>query len=95
MAGLEEALQRQTLWGDKVTVGDVTVTPQSQALTICWSKGGFVWHRPTAILVDRGDHTERVPIVDLTRIVQWGLLGLGLVFSMVTLILSARERRLK
>ena len=83
----------QTASGDKVTVGDVTVTPQSQALIIRWPHGGLVWNRPVAILVERGEQTERIPIVDVTRIVQLGLLGLSLVFSMVIFALSVRQRR--
>jgi hypothetical protein len=93
MAQFKEILQWQTISGDKVTIGDVNVTPQSQALTIRWPHGGLVWNRPVAILVERGEQTERFPIVDVTRIVQLGLLGLSLVFSVVIFALSVRQRR--
>lgn len=93
MARLKEMLQWQTISGDKVTVGDVTVTPQSRALTIRWPYGGFVWNRPVAVLVKRGEQTERIPIVDVTRMAQLGLLGLSLVFSMIICVLSIRRRR--
>jgi len=93
MARLKEMLRWQTLSGDKVTVGDVTVMPQSKALTICCPRGGLVWNRPVGILVERGEQTERIPIVDVTRIAQLGLLGLSLVFSMVIFVLSIRRRR--
>jgi uncharacterized membrane protein len=95
MSKLKEILQWQTLSGDEVTVGDITLTPQSQALTIRWPKGGLVWNRPVAVLVERDGQTERIPIVDVTRMAQLGLLGLGLVFSMVIFILSARRRRVQ
>jgi len=93
MVRLREMLQRQTISGDKVTVGDVTVTPQSRALTIRWPYGGFVWNRPLAVLVKRGKQTERIPIVDVTRMAQLGLLGLSLVFSIIIFVLSIRRRR--
>ncbi len=93
MAQLKEILRWQTISGDKVTSGDVNVTPQSQALTIRWPHGGLVWNRPVAILVERGEQTERIPIVDVTRMVQLGLLGLSLVFSIFILLLSVRQRR--
>ena len=83
----------QTISGDKVTVGDVTVTPQSQALTIRWPNGGLVWNRPAAVLVERGEQTERIPIVDVTRIAQLGLLGLSLVLTTMAIVLSVRRRR--
>lgn len=92
MERLEEMLKWQTVSGDKITIGDVTVTPQSQALTIRWPNGGFVWNRPAAVLVERGEQKERVPIVDVTRIVQLGLLGLSLVFIMMTIARSVRRR---
>lgn len=93
MSKLKDVVQWQTISGEEVTIGDVTLTPQSQALTLRWPNGGFVWNRPVAILVERGGQTERVPVVDVTRIAQLTLLGLGLVFSMVTVILSIRKRR--
>jgi hypothetical protein len=95
MSKLKEILQWQTLSGDRVTVGDVSLTPQSQALTIRWPRGGLVWNRPVAVLVERDGQTERIPIVDVTRMAQLELLGLGLVFSMVIFILSARRRRVQ
>jgi hypothetical protein len=95
MSKLKEMLQWQTLSGDRVTVGDVSLTPQSQALTIRWPWGGLVWNRPVAVLVERDGQTERMPIVDVTRMAQLGLLGLGLVFSMVIFILSTRRRRVQ
>jgi hypothetical protein len=93
MTKLEEIIQWQTISGDSTTVGDVTVTPQSQALTIRWPYGGWVWNRPAAVLVERGEQTERIPVVDVTRMAQLGLLGLSLVFSVVIFLLSAQKRR--
>jgi hypothetical protein len=93
MSKLNDVIQWQTVSGEQVTVGDVTCSPQSRALTVRWPNGGFVWNRPTAVLVERGGQTERIPIVDVTRIAQLTLLGLGIVFSIVTLMLSIRKRR--
>jgi len=93
MARFKEMFRSQMLSGDKITVGDVTVTPQSQALTVRWPRGGLVWNRPVAVLVERGEETERIPIVDVTRMAQLGLLGLGLAFSTIIMVLSIRRRR--
>ena len=86
-------VQWQMISGEEVTAGDVTLTPQSQALTVRWPNGGFVWNRPVAVLVERDGQTERIPIVDVTRIAQLTLLGLGLVSSIAALVLSIRQRR--
>jgi hypothetical protein len=39
--------------------------------------GGFVWNRPTAVLVERDGQAHRIRIVDVTRILQVGLLALA------------------
>jgi len=93
---LNEIIKWQTISGEAVTVGDVTVVPQSQALTLHWGRhGGLVWNRPAAILVERGDQTERIPIVDFTRAAQLGLLGFCLAVCMVAFVVSARRRRVR
>jgi hypothetical protein len=89
----EKMLQFQTHSGEAVTVGDATITPQSQALTLRWPNGGFVWNRPTALLVERDGDTERIPIVDVTLVAQLALLGLTVAFSIGILMLSALRRR--
>ena len=58
-----------------VTAGEITITPQSQALIFRWPHGGFVWNRPVAVVVERPGQTQRIPILDLTRILQWSLLA--------------------
>jgi len=93
MSELKDMIQWQTVSGDPVIVGDVSLTPQSQALTIRWPSGGFVWNRPVAVVVEQDGQTERIPVVDVTRIAQFTLIGLSLVFWMVTLFWSLRRRR--
>ena len=91
---LKDVFQVQTVSGQKVAVESVTVTPQSQALIVRLPIGGFVWNRPTAILVERDETAKRFPIVDITRILQLGLLGFSLVLSIVSLVkFSQRKER--
>lgn len=93
MTRLREMLSWETTWGEEVMAGDVTVTPQSKALVMHTPFGGLVWNRPVAVLVEYGERTERMPIVDVTRIVQLGLLGLSVIFTVVVFILSTGRRR--
>ena len=88
-----EIVRRQMLSGEATTVGDITVTPQSEAVTIRWPSGGLVWNRPVAVIVEREGMRERIRVADVTRIVQLGLLGLTLVFSLVFFWLSVRRWR--
>jgi hypothetical protein len=93
MTSFTDVIQWATVSGDPETIGDVTITPQSQALTIRWPLGGFVWNRPVAILVEREHGAERIPITDVTRMAQWSLLGLSIVFSTIAVLRSSRRRR--
>jgi hypothetical protein len=93
MQGPGKFIQRQIVSASPVTVGDITVTPQSQAVTFRWPWGGLVWNRPVAVLVERGGETRRIPVVDVTRVVQLGLLGFGLGLAVVTFVVSMRRRR--
>jgi hypothetical protein len=93
MTGFRDAVQWETVAGDKVTVDDITVTPQSQALVIRWPNGGFVWNRPVAVLVEREGETKRVPITDVTLVARLALFGLGLAFTILTIGLSMKRRR--
>jgi hypothetical protein len=93
MKRLTDFIEWRTASGKPVTVGDVTLTPQSQALTVHWPSGGLVWNRPVAVLVERDEGTEHIPIVDITRVVQLGLLSFSLAFGMVVLLRRIRPRR--
>lgn len=79
-------IQWRTQMGDKTTIGDMTVTPQSQAFTLRLPFWGFVWNRPVAVLVEEGGRVERVPIVDVTRNTILALLGLGVLFSAMVFV---------
>ena len=91
---LKDLFQVQTVSGQPVTVDSTTVTPQSQALIVRLPIGGFVWNRPTAILVEQDKAEKRFPIVDITRILQLLLLGFSLMLSIVSLVkFSQRKER--
>lgn len=51
----------------------------SQTRVIKWQRPFFslFWQQPTASLVEQNGQTRRMPIWDITRIVQLRLLGLG------------------
>ncbi len=77
-------LQWQTHTGQPLTIGDMIVTPQAQALVARFPRGGFVWNRPVALLIARdGQPLQRIPIVDVTRLAQIGLLLSAVMFVML------------
>lgn len=80
MANLSDIVKYELAVGEPTLVGDVTVIPQSQALTIRWPNGGFVWNRPVAVMVEREGAIERIPITDVTLMAQLGFMGLSIAF---------------
>lgn len=55
-------------------------------------RGGFVWNRPSGVIVDENGERVTVPTRDVTRLVQWTLLGLGAAAALAVAI-RARGRR--
>ena len=83
---MTQMLQRETRTGKPITVGERTITPQSQFVMIRFPFGGFVWNRPTAVLVTENNQTHTIPIVDRTRLALWTITGFSLVFSLLVLL---------
>lgn len=60
--------------GDPVTANGVTVTPVTRALVVRMPFFALVWNRPIALRVEHGGRVDKMRIVDVTRVVQVGLL---------------------
>jgi hypothetical protein len=86
MRSVMDVLGAREASAEPVTVGDITVTPRSRALVVRLPMGGLVWNRPTAVLVEQGGQARRIPIVDVTRIFQMGLLGLAVLTASASLL---------
>jgi hypothetical protein len=90
---LKDIIQYQTVSADPIVVGDTRVTPQTQTLTVRLPFGGLVWNRPVAVLVERDDGTQRIPIRNMTRVTQIVLFGLILSFSVIITLVAAQRAR--
>jgi hypothetical protein len=62
------AVTLRTTTGPTVIASGMLVTPESRVLTVRLPFGGFVWNRPSAVIVERDGRVERLPIVDVTRV---------------------------
>lgn len=83
MTKLTEFIEWKTVQGTAVSTPQHTLIPESQALVVKFPFGGFVWQRPTAVLVQNGTHTERHPIVDVTRLATWSVLAASLLIPLL------------
>ena len=76
--------------GDRVLLGDVAVTPRSQALVIRIGRVAWVWNRPKDIVIEREGRSERIPIADVTRRAQLVLIAMKL--ALVIFFFRAKSR---
>lgn len=88
MPNTAKAVAFENRSGEPVTVDGVTLTPQSQALTVRFPYGGFVWHRPAAVIVEEEGQSRRIPIVDVTRMAQVGAYCVVLLWALLYLIVA-------
>ena len=83
----------RTSSGDTIVRHGVAVTPLSQALAFRCPRGGCVWNRARALVVERDGEKRRIPVVDVTRLIQLALYGLSVVFVLVGISRMVRQRR--
>ena len=83
MAHLRDFIQLKTVQETAVSTPQHTLIPESQALIIRFTFGGFVWQRPTAVLMQNGTQTERHPIVDVTRLAMVSVMATSLLIPLL------------
>lgn len=84
----------ETMPGETVQAGTNKITPFSQAVKLILprSTGALIWNRPVSVLVQGADGSEQVlPVVDVTRIAQLALLGIGLVGGFLFWLMNRRK----
>ncbi len=94
MALTHSIVQVKTQAGKPIQVGNQTITVRSRVLQIKLPRlrGGIIWNRPTSVLVQTTDGRARIlPVRDVTRRVQWFLLGFGWL-SLLVLVGTSRSQ---
>ncbi len=76
MADISKYFKWEPVTGEPQVVGDHVIRLQAQAIMLNTPFGGFLWNRPTAVLVEKDGITDEVPIVDVTR---YALIGIGVI----------------
>jgi len=69
----------ETHAGEAIAIGDLKIIPLARSLRIHLPglPGGLIWNRPVAVIAQTPDGQEQVlPIHDITRQVQLGILGI-------------------
>jgi hypothetical protein len=86
----KQILQWQERTEAPIISGKSIITPVSRALVVRLPYVGFVWKYPLALTIENGDQETRVPIRDITRFIQ-----LGLVIANFVALLAYRLSRSK
>ena len=60
-------IERTNVAGEPLRVREYTLTTQAQIVRGQFPFGGLAWARPIAVVVERAGQSERVPIVDRTK----------------------------
>ena len=91
MARLTPVVRWKVTAGHPVVVGNTRIILQSRTLVVGWFSVGVVWRHPTAALVEADGRAARLPIHDVTRLIELGLLGLGLAIVIVMASIRRKE----
>ncbi|MFN2189588.1 MAG: hypothetical protein ACK2T3_12565 [Candidatus Promineifilaceae bacterium] len=91
MEKIRKILHVETLMGEPIQAGEMVITPVSQAVILKIPHFGAVWNRPHQIRITEGESKTSVQIVNITRIAQIAIYGLGAVLLAAMLALSRRR----
>lgn len=96
---MQKSLQFGRRTGVPRQVGDAEITPESLVLLARVGSWGYVWNWPVAVTVARlpvrppagssppgGSHSERYPIVDITRILLWSMRAITLLMLAIATV---------
>ncbi len=93
--------QRQVIAGSPIERHGIRIIPQSEAISLSWashrsSSSPFwlrlIYDRPTGLLLEQGQTTEYIPIVDVTRLAQISLWALALLFLLLPWLFAAKPK---
>ena len=73
-------------------VGRVKAAPYQRAVLFRGKQGGWVWNKPSHVIVDQDGIAARVPIPDQTRRLQIFFWSLGIVFFLAGLLFSKKRK---
>lgn len=91
MSNFKDILQIKSVRGERIEFEDTAVTPLSKSLVLRLPIGGFVWNRPVGIEVEKDQNIERIPIIDVTLMVQLGLFAIGTILTIAFWLISRKK----
>ncbi|MCJ7535558.1 MAG: hypothetical protein WA997_11075 [Anaerolineales bacterium] len=92
----KKILVQQTSAGEPVEVNGLTVYPvaRSYRINMPGARGGIVWNRPLAVIVEDADGTRQIlPVIDRTRQLQIAIFSAGFIGTLLTWLIFRKSRK--
>jgi hypothetical protein len=87
---MRDMLHWRLIESPSVTECGVTATPLTRLAALRWPGGTLLWARPAGVIIQQGSSRRQVSILDLTRLFQLVILGVGASWLVAR---AARQRR--
>ena len=92
MVDVSKYFSYQTVTGEPQVIGDRVIRLQAWAIMLNTPFGGFLWNRPTAVLVEKEGEIEEIPIVDATRFALISIDEMGVVGTVLAKLRAGAKR---
>lgn len=92
MADVSKYFSYQPVTEEPQVIGDRVIRLQARAIMLNTPFGGFLWNRPTAVLVEKEGEIEEIPIVDATRFALISIGVMGMVGMMLAKLVAGAKR---
>lgn len=79
--------------GETKSLHGFEVTPEAQAVGLRLPFAGFIWTRPVAVSVRNKGASERIPIVDVTRVAQVAIVAAALLVGLTLWQMTMRDQQ--
>jgi hypothetical protein len=81
-------INRETIDGESIEEGELTITPVSRVCTVRLPYIDFIWNRPHIVRVEKGDDVQEIPVVNVTRMAQLAVYGFGAFIMAIVLLID-------
>jgi len=92
----KKIIVQQTSAGDPVEVNGLTVYPvaRSYRVNMPGARGGIVWNRPLAVIVEDTEGNRQIlPVIDRTRQLQIAIFSAGFIATLFTWLIFRKSRK--
>lgn len=80
---MQDLITWETQSSTPIQVDNMTITPQTKLLRVQVPHFGFVWNRPSGVLIEENGRIEYHPIVDVTRTAVFAIAGITILFNLL------------